>query len=488
DEPTPEQVTALQQLMDDGELDGITFEDQFVRARPGDGIASGVIGRSLADGEVDAEGNSGGISGVELAYDAVLAGHPGVEHYEQDASGNPIVGGHRDVEPARQGADVYLTIDESLQYQAEQALIAQVDAMAAQGAMAVVMRPSTGEILAMASVGVGEDGEATTTADNRPVTAVFEPGSTNKMITVAAAIEEGEVAPDTVFEVPDTLPIYDREFTDSHPHATAAWTVADILSTSSNIGTIKIARQLGAERVDEYLRRFGFGQTTGLGFPAEEDGIMKSIDDWSGVDIGSIPIGQGISVTALQMLAAYNAIANDGTYVAPRLVSGLDHGSGQVPTEASEGRRVVSTDTARAMQAMLVRVVAEGTGTPAAVPGYEVAGKTGTSWIAQQGGSDEEDGYLGADGLRHYQASFVGFVAGADLSILVTVNDPRTQVYGSEVAAPVFSELAATALRRYEIPPPALVDPEAHSVPELSATARELEGLDAPGGSLPAAG
>lgn len=483
---TEAEVAEIQALMDDAELPGLSFEDEYVRRLPSDELAQGVLGRALPEGVVDASGTSGGISGIESAYEEQLAGTPGELFYEKDAFGNPIAGGDRNLVAAQQGTDLYLTLDQSLQYEAEQALTAQVTAMGAKSAMAVIMRPSTGEILSMASVAADEDGEVSTTRDNRPVTAVFEPGSTNKMITVAAALEEGVVAPDTIMEVPDHLQVADKEFTDAHPHPAAAWSPTDILVTSSNVGTIKIAQQLGSAKVDEYLRSFGFGDDTHLGFPAEEDGLMKPVEEWYSTDIGAIPIGQGIAVTGLQMLAAYNVIANDGVYVEPKLVASTDPGSGQVPTEPSGTRRVISEANAKAMQAILAQVVTDGTGKKAAVPGYESAGKTGTAYIAQQGG-DDEDGYLNADGRRRYWSSFVGMVNGADLSILVAVEDPRTAYYGSDVAAPVFSHLAVTALRRFQIPPPGLVDPAEHGVLPLSDSARGVEGEDVTGDAAAAA-
>jgi cell division protein FtsI (penicillin-binding protein 3) len=482
-EVSDRQADAVEAAIGEGAIDGVTIEDEYVRSTPNGELAEGVIGNSLPEGQVDVEGTSGGISGLEKAYDEVLRGEPGQLYYEQDVSGNPIAGGNRQLDPARPGTDLYLTLDQSLQFEAERVLGQQVLATGADSGQAVIMRPSTGEILAMASVADDGEGEVTNTRDNRAVTAVFEPGSTNKMITIAAALEEGEVEPDTVLSVPDYLTLYDKTFTDSHPHPETMWSVTDILVTSSNIGTIKVAQTLGRERMDEYLRRFGFGTSTGLGFPAEENGIMKDPDEWSGVDIGAIPIGQGISVTSLQMLAAYNVVANGGVYVAPKLVAATDQGEGQVPTAPAEGRRVIAPETAEQMRAMLAKVVTDGTGEQAAVPGYRAAGKTGTARIPQ--GVGGEDGYLGTDGRYHYQASFVGLVDGADLSIIVTVEDPVTSIYGSDVAAPVFAHLAATALRRYQVPPPALA--EARAVPELSDSAR-LDETDAPADATTAAG
>ncbi|MFN8017893.1 MAG: penicillin-binding transpeptidase domain-containing protein [Acidimicrobiales bacterium] len=359
-------------------------------------------------------------------------------------------------------------------------------ATGAHSAQAVIMRPSTGEVLAMANVRRQPDGTVANSADNAAVTALFEPGSTQKVFTIAAAIEEGQVRPDTQIDVPSQLQLYDRTFTDSHPHPEAMWSVTDILVNSSNIGTIEIARDLGRTKVDRYFRKFGFGTTTGLGFPAEENGIMKRPDQWSGVDIGTMPIGQGISVTALQLLAGYNVIANDGMYVAPKLVAGTDGGAGQVPSEPARSRRVVSARTAAAMRAMMAKVVTDGTGKLAAVPGYVAAGKTGTARIAQ--GKSSKDGYLDEQGIYHYRSSFVGLIDGADLSLVVTLEDPKTSIFGGDVAAPVFSHLAAAALHRYEIPPPALVASSTHAVPELSASAKEAAQEDVSSGTAAAAG
>ena len=465
-------------------LAGISTEDNYQRDNPSGALATSIIGRTVADGGVDEHGHQG-LSGIEQQYDRSLTGTPGRLYYEHDPKGRTIAGGAESTVPAKPGTDVFLTIDQNYQYETERALTSQVSATGAASGMAVIMRPSTGEILSMASVGVGRDGKVTNTNDNRPVTAVFEPGSVNKMITVAGALEQGQVTPSTVLQVPDHLRLYDKDFTDHDPHPVRPWSVTDILVTSSNIGTIKIARQLGASKVDSYLRAFGLGKTTGLGFPNEEDGIMLPLDRWSGTSIGAIPIGQGIAVTALQMLAAYNTIANDGVYIAPRLVAATDAGHGRVASKAKPGHRVVSVKTARAMQEMLEKVVSDGTGKKARVPGYPVAGKTGTARIPQ--GVDPKDGYLGRDGRYHYQATFLGFVSGADLSIIVSLEDPKTSSYGGDVAAPVFSHLASYALIRSQTPPPSLSGRNNNDVPELSTTARAVKGEDAgttvPGGA-----
>lgn len=459
-------------------LPGITLEERYVRRNPSDGLARYIVGRTYAEGQVDGTGRRGQ-NGLELAYDSQLEGTPGRLTFEKDPAGGTIAGTSEKLEAAKPGTDLYLTLDQSLQYAAEQAVAEQVSTTGAKQGMAVISRPSTGEILAMVSVADDGTGKVTGTGDNKPVSSVFEPGSVNKMITIAGAMDEGLVSADTTMNVPDNLLVADHRFTDNERHPTEPWTTTDILVTSSNIGTIKIAQQLGKEKIDSYLRKFGFGKASSTDFPGEVRGLMLPLDNWSGTSIGAIPIGQGISVTALQMLAAYNVIANDGVYVAPKLVAATDSGSGRVATDLAGRRRVVSAQTAVAMNAMLRKVVSVGTGTAAQVPGYPAAGKTGTARIPQDGPhANPRDAYQDAQGRYHYESSFVGFIAGADLSIIVTIQDAQTSIFGSQVAAPVFSHLASLALRNERIPPPALTQAAANAVPELSASARRLRGED----------
>jgi cell division protein FtsI (penicillin-binding protein 3) len=286
------------------------------------------------------------------------------------------------------------------------------------------------------------------------------------------------VSPETVIEVPDRLWVSDHQFSDHDPHPTEGWSVTRILTESSNIGTIKIAQMLGPERVDEYLRRFGFGEKTALNFPNEAAGLMLPVEDWSGTSIGSIPIGQGIAVTAMQMLSAYNVIANDGTYVPPRLVLETVDADGQRQPYVPPGtRQVVSPETAAKMRDMLVNVVAEGTGQRGGVTGYTVAGKTGTARKPQPTG-----GYENETGGYDYVANFGGFVPAEspELSIIVSIDEPSGDIYGGTVAAPVFADLAQYGLRLFRIPPPlverapapdtaaadALAGPTATTVPE----------------------
>ncbi len=389
-------------------LAGIASFDEFKRERPNGALARSLLGQVSSDGTV-------GTAGLEEAYDEVLSGQEGRIAYERSKDGGTIVGGREVVEPARPGADVVLTIDRALQYETEQVLAREVTASGAKGGIAIISDPRTGEVLAMANVAADPDAapgqpSVVPIGENLALTAVYEPGSVNKVLTLAASIEEGLAEPGDTRVVPARLQVGDHPFTDHDPHPTETWTLTDILAASSNVGTIILAKELGAEKVDSYLRRFGFGERTAIDFPDQAAGLMTELEDWSGTSIGAIPIGQGVGVTAMQMLAAFNVIANDGTYVAPRLVSGTVDTDGQrrpAPTPAP--RRVVSPETARAVGAMMERVVTDGTGTKAAVPGYTVAGKTGTA----RKPLDEhmpDNGYMDLDGRYHYVSTFAGFV------------------------------------------------------------------------------
>jgi cell division protein FtsI (penicillin-binding protein 3) len=448
---------AVSDRVEDLALAGVHLLDEPARFAPAGDLARSVVGSVNIDGV--------GRAGLELAYDDVLAGEPGELVLERDPDGRTIPQGERQVRPAVAGDDLVLTIDRGMQHAAEQALIAQVAETGARGAIAIVMHPQTGEIYAMANVAVPESGgPPVPVGANQAVTSVFEPGSVNKVITVAGALEERVVAPDTRLTVPDHLAVSDHVFRDHDPHPTASWNPTDILATSSNIGTIMLGQGLGRDRLDEYLRRFGFGEQTALGFPGESGGLLLDADEWSGTSIGSIPLGHGVAVTAMQMLAAYNVLANDGVYVEPKLVLatiGADGARQDVAPSATH--RVVSEQTATQVRDMLVTAVESGTGTLAAIDGYAVAGKTGTARKPQPGG-----GYQDAAGNYHYVATFAGFVPAQDpqLSIIVVVDEPSNGYYASQVSAPVFAELARFGLRQFRVPPPAT--PFRSSVPALT--------------------
>ena len=445
---------------------GIAFLDEPERFAPAGDLAHSLLGRVGVDNE--------GLSGLELQFDDALSGDAGELVIEKDGHGRTIPGGEHQLAPAARGDDLVLTIDRSMQYETERALRDQMEAKGARGGMAIVSRPGTGEILALANLERDQEtGEIIATGNNMAATTVYEPGSVNKVITVAAAIEEGLVTPETTLTVPDSLRVGDHDFTDHDPHPTEEYSVTRILTDSSNIGTIKLAQMLGKDRVDSYLRRFGFGTKTALDFPHEAAGILMDPKDYSGTSLGSIPIGQGIAVTALQMLEAYNVLANGGVYVPPKLVlETVDAAGGRHQAPAVTPRRVVSEATAARMREMLVNVVAKGTGTRGGITGYQVAGKTGTARKPLVTG-----GYKDAAGNYHYVANFVGFVPAEnpELSVIVVIDEPSGDIYGGTVAAPVFADLAQYGLRLFRIPPP-LVE-QAGPAPDTAAADAAAAGI-----------
>ena len=434
----------LADAVEKADLPGVFLLEEPRRFEPAGDLARSVLGQVGVDNE--------GLSGLELQYDKTLTGIPGELKIERDPDGRTIPAGERQVQPAKRGDDLVLTIDRSMQYETERALAAQILAKHAKGGTAIVSRPGTGEILALANLKLDPTtGEVKAVADNAAVTTSYEPGSVNKVITVAAALEEGLVSPDTLLSVPDSYQVGDHLFTDHDPHPTEQYSVTRILTESSNVGTIKLAQMLGADRVDSYLRRFGFGKRTSLDLPYEASGILLPRKDYNGTSLGSIPIGQGIAVTAMQMLEAYNVLANDGVYVPPKLVlQTVDRAGKPHRIDAGEGRRVVSSTTAKQMRDMLANVVAEGTGTRGGITGYTVAGKTGTARKPINGG------YQDANGRYHYVATFAGFVPAErpELSIIVVIDEPTGDIFGGSVAAPVFADLAQYGLRTFHIPPP----------------------------------
>lgn len=284
------------------------------------------------------------------------------------------------------------------------------------------------------------------TATSSAFTGVFEPGSVSKLVTISAALQDGVMVPADHFSVADTLHLSDAVYHDAETHKVENWTVTDILANSSNVGTITIAQRLGKDRLAAALTAYGFGQPTGVGLPGESAGLLPDPAKWSATSIGSIAIGQGVGVTAIQMLAAYNTIANDGVYVAPKLVAAtVDTGGQTHATAPSPEHRVVSSQVAQEMTTMLGEVVRVGTGQNARVDGYTVAGKTGTALIPLPGAR----GYMNSV----YTSSFAGFVPAGhpDLTGIVVLD--QTPYFGGVASAPVFSAIAGYGLRQYRIAP-----------------------------------
>ncbi|MGZ4785239.1 MAG: peptidoglycan D,D-transpeptidase FtsI family protein [Acidimicrobiales bacterium] len=430
----------------DLKLPGISFIDESAVSNP-----SGTLARNLL-GTVDVDNN--GVSGIEKQYNAEMTGTPGSLTLERNPQGRTIPVGEHQLTPAVKGDDLVLTIDQAMQYETESVLTEQVGATAAKGGMAIVTKPDTGEVLAMASVIRDEKtGNITVSGDNAPLTSVYEPGSVMKIVTVSDALEQGLVTPDTTIQVPASLQVGDHSFTDAEQHGAETMTVAQILAKSSNIGTIKIAQMVGKQSLYDRLMAFGFGKETPLGFPDESHGTVPAPDTWWTTSMGTIPIGQGVSATPMQILSAYNTIANRGSYVAPRLVDSTIDAAGQEhPIAADEGHRVMSTATADKMNVMLRGVVTDGTGGTAAVNGYSVMGKTGTARKPQPGG-----GYTDANGGMKYESTFVGVVPAEApaLSVIVVIDEPSGGNYtGGAVSAPAFSKIAAFGLRQFSVPPP----------------------------------
>ena len=430
----PAQAAALQRL----KLAGFGFYPEEKRSYPQRTVASQVLGYVGIDGD--------GLSGLELDFDRELAGRAGQETIVKDPGGRVI-----DVQQERSetpGRDVFLTIDHSIQANAEEVLRQTVSKWHAKSANAIVLDPRTGAILAMA-VQPGFDANRFPTAPrdlqrNRTVTDTYEPGSTFKLITVAAALSERLVSPSTRFTLPYSLHVADRVIHDAEERGTVNYSVAQILAHSSNIGAIKLAELLGRSRLSSWINRFGFGRATGIDYPGESPGIVLPPEKWSGSTIGNVPIGQGIAVTPVQMAAAYAAVANGGVWSRPHLV---DHVAGG-GRPSLHRRRLVSRGTADQVMLMLKDVVAEGTGQYAAMPGYQVAGKTGT---AQK--PDSRGGYA----TGRYVASFVGIVPASRprLVVLVTVDEPQGAIWGGVVAAPAFQQIARFDLQYLEVPPDA---------------------------------
>ena len=446
----PDDVAAKIEKM---ELGGIWSIKEAKRINPAGELARSLLGRVDID--------NAGTSGLEKQYEKKLSGSTGELIVEQDVRGRTIPAGRHHLDPAEPGEDLVLSIDRSLQLAAEEVMADAVLAKGAKGGVAIISDPETGEILALVNTTLDANGQPVSSGNNVALTANYEPGSVNKVITLAAALEEGLLEPETELEVPGVLQVADHVFEDDEDHLTEPMSVTDILTHSSNVGTIKIAQQLGKETLYDYLRDFGFGRRTALDFPQEVRGSVPQPEDWSGTSIGTIPIGHGVSVTAMQMLYAYNALANDGVYVPPKLVETIIDADGERhPGPTGDARRVVSPTTAAQMRTMLANVVENGTGSAAAIEGYDVAGKTGTARKPAETG-----GYRWPDGRTHHVATFAGFMPADDpkLSVIVVLDEPR-QVYAASTAAPTFAELSRHALRLLDIPPSSATDPASPTV------------------------
>ena len=416
-------------------LAGFGFYGEERRTYPQKSVAAQVLGYAGVDNK--------GLSGLELQLDSSLRGRPGEQIVVRDPFGRPIK--IEPVTPARPGKAVFLTIDDTIQANAEQVLRQTVAKWGAKSATAIVLDPKTGAVLAMAEAPSYDANNFPSVAANfernHAVSDFFEPGSVFKVVTIAGALSEHLVTPNTKFTLPYSIQVADRRIHDAELRGTETMTVSQILQRSSNVGAVTIARNvLGQASLKRWIKQFGFGEKTGIDFPGESPGLLPSY--WSGSTIGNVPIGQGISVTAIQLAAVYAAIANNGVWTQPHLV---DHVQGEKPP-APRTRRILSAGVDHTLLQMLKGVVSDaGTAVGAEIPGYTVAGKTGTA--QKPGPNGYEPG--------KYVATFVGMVPASNpsLLVLVTVDEPHGAIFGGIVAAPAFAQIAGFDLQYLEVPP-----------------------------------
>ncbi|CAM4348708.1 penicillin-binding protein 2 [Nocardia ninae] len=428
---------------------------QYPREYPGGSLAANVIGATGWD--------SHGQIGLESSLDSVLAGTDGSRTYDRGSDGTVIPGSWRDKQDAVNGNGVELTLDSDLQYYVQQQVQQARDLSGANSASAVVLDAKTGQVLSMANDNtfnpkLSPQNWASADMDNPSVTEVFEPGSVNKIVTAAAAIEYGLTNPDEVHQVPGNIRMAGVTVNDAWQHDVAPYTTTGIFGKSSNVGTLMLAQRVGEDRFADMLHRFGLGQRTGVGLPGESAGVVPARDQWSGGTFANLPIGQGLSMTTLQMTAMYQAIANDGVRIPPRIIKAKVAPDGTRTDETQpDGVRVVSPQTAATLRTMFQSVVQRdpmdanenGTGGPAAIEGYQIAGKTGTA--------QKVDPSCGCYSTSSFYITFAG-IAPADnprYVIGLMLDNPVRSSDGSggQSAAPLFHNIASWAMQRDRIPP-----------------------------------
>ncbi|TMK36448.1 MAG: penicillin-binding protein 2 [Actinobacteria bacterium] len=433
-------------------LPGIGLLPVAKRYYPAGPVAPQVLGFVNIDGV--------GTTGLERQYDQLLAGSPGERTVELSAQGQEIAGGRQVVQDPQPGSSVVLTIDRDLQFQAQEYLRTAVQQNRAKGGTIVVLDPHTGDVYAMASYPWFDPNSFasfdSTRYVNRAVTDTWEPGSVNKTITAAAALESGAVTPTERFEVPGTRQVEGYTIHDAEPHPTETMTLGDIIAPSSNVGASLVADRTGNQTMQQIFTRFGYGTPTGVGFPGEAAGLMPPAP-WSDLTRATVSFGAGVAVTPLQMASVYATIANGGTWVQPRLIDstiGPDGVRHDAPSPIT--RRVLRPSTTRTLTQMLAYVVQDGTGDRAQIAGYQVAGKTGTAKKLDPNGHY----------VSRYVASFIGFLPASRPRVVVAViiDEPRT-VFGGVAAAPVFQEVARYAIQRLGIEAAPAVSLPPHAMP-----------------------
>ena len=423
-------------------IGGFVPERSFIRDYPSGKLTSSLIGITNDQGS--------GASGIESSLNSLLAGTNGKYIYA-NGRGNIIPGSEQVSIEAKSGTSVRLTIDRDVQWVAQNAISQAVASSRAESGTVIVMDPKTGAILAQASAPTFDPNISSTITLNKlrnpAVQEVYEPGSTGKVITVAAALQEGLVTPQSIFTIPYKMKVADEYFHDHEKHPTQRLTTTGVLAVSSNTGSIQIGQKLGKETLYNYLRKFGIGQSTNSKLPGESAGILHPVKEWSGTSLPTIAFGQGYSLTAMQATSVFATIANDGVRVSPSILAGVVDESGKyTPAKENESVRVLSSQTASNMRAMMESVVSSsGTAPAAAISGYRIAGKTGT---ANRFNSACKC-YSG------YTASFIGF-APADQPkyvISVTIQDPKGMHWGGVLAGPVFKKVMSFVLQSERVQP-----------------------------------
>ncbi|HVY77005.1 MAG TPA: penicillin-binding protein 2 [Solirubrobacterales bacterium] len=416
-------------------LQGIGEDPDSRRTYPQGELASQVIGAVGSENQ--------GLTGLELGEEGALRGTDGERRIVTDATGEPIR--LETAQEAEDGEDIQLTLDPAIEQKTEEALAEVGETYAPKGATAIVMNPRNSQVLAMANWPPVDLGDLASASSedllNRATGFTYEPGSTFKAFTVAAALQEREVTPETSFYLPSQLHVADRVIEDAEARPPVTLTVAQILAESSNVGAATIGLHLGAKRFSRWIDRFGFGRPTGVQFPGEEQGLVPKLDEYSGSTMGNLPIGQGLGVTPMQMMTGYQAIANGGILRRPQLIERI----GDEAVHEPRGRRVIDASVAAQVREMLEGVLqAGGTASEVSVPGYTLAGKTGTAQVAENGTYSE----------TKYIASFIGFAPARDPQLLVSVivDEPQGEIYGGSVAAPAFGKIAAFALPYLGVP------------------------------------
>lgn len=424
------------------DIPGITADEYAIRSYPAGAVGGNLLGFVGSDGQA--------LAGLELQHDDTLRGTDGEQQYERGLSGDIIPLGDSNITPAKNGQGLQLSLDSDVQYYSQQAIAEQVKKHEADWGSVTIFDVETGRIIAAAEApSVDPNNPSKVDAEDRGsriFSGFFEPGSTSKMITAAALLDTGKATPTDEFVVPDTWTAPNGEkFRDSSNHPDQKLTVAGILMQSSNTGTILSGDKLSLEERYDYFSRFGFGQSSGIDFPASTRGMLHPPDEWDGRTKYTVMFGQGVAATSLQTTAAMATIANGGKKVTPQLITGTVDDSGRVTEIApAEPERIISEQAADELMRMLEGVVVEGTGQSAQIPGYRAAGKTGTAQ------APSEDG--GYDG---YTASFDGAAPAEDpkIAVSVTLQRPRKGYYGGTAAAPVFSDVAGFTLRHMGVPP-----------------------------------